>query len=245
MRMASLFWLLLLGMLVGCSKPATYEDGLKAIHAGDMKAAYRIFQDLPADSRAITHLAISHLNGKGAKKDEQVAAELFQQAARMGNARAQFILSTLYEDGIGVPKDRDQQIHWLTKAASQGKTSAQISLGLKHESNYESGGSRENLKFANYWYAKAYEYGDVHSLTFLTGLYIQYSDRQNPENVRNQYVWTYLNNAIEPNDNTRLMLQRVEEVLASLPSQEVREAKNLALVQLGRFGSKTPPKDDE
>ncbi|MFU6384563.1 tetratricopeptide repeat protein [Pseudomonas aeruginosa] len=245
MRLGSLAWLLLLGMLVGCGKPASYEDGLKALNAGDIHAAYRIFQGLPADSRAITHQAIAHLKGRGANRDEEEAAELFQKAARMGNARAQFILSTLYERGIGLPKDRDQQIHWLTKAASQGNTSAQIKLGSEYESNYENGGSRDNLTIADYWYAKAYEYGDASSLTFLTGLYIRYSDLRSPENVRNYYVWTYLNNAIKPNDNTRAMLESVEEELASRPPQELREAKNLALAQLARFGSKPPPKDDE
>ena len=48
------------------------------------------------------------------------AAELFQKAADMGYAPAQYNLGYCYRYGDGVPRDLDKSAEWYRKAAEQG-----------------------------------------------------------------------------------------------------------------------------
>jgi TPR repeat protein len=52
----------------------------------------------------------------------------YQRAARDGNATALYNIGVLWEDGLGVAKDRNQAIEWYTKAAAAGNTSAKAAL---------------------------------------------------------------------------------------------------------------------
>ena len=56
------------------------------------------------------------------------AVEWFQAAANQGNARAQYSLGIMYENGEGVPQNTEEAIKWFKKAAEQGYENAQISL---------------------------------------------------------------------------------------------------------------------
>jgi TPR repeat protein len=53
---------------------------------------------------------------------------LYRKAAEQGNARAQFNLALMYEDGNGIPKDYNEAIKWYRKAADQGSTKAEKAL---------------------------------------------------------------------------------------------------------------------
>ena len=58
--------------------------------------------------------------GMGMKKDMQKASELYHLAAKQGNAKAQFNVSTLYANGITVEKSAKEAAKWATKAANLG-----------------------------------------------------------------------------------------------------------------------------
>ncbi len=48
------------------------------------------------------------------------AAAGFQLAAEQGHAESQYLLSTMYDTGQGVPQDATLGAHWERKAAEQG-----------------------------------------------------------------------------------------------------------------------------
>ena len=50
--------------------------------------------------------------------------------AEQGDARAQFYLGMLHENGDGVPEDYEKAREWYEKSAAQGDANAQFYLGL-------------------------------------------------------------------------------------------------------------------
>ena len=65
--------------------------------------------------------------GTGTERDDTVAAEYWQRAAKLGNVNAQYAIGKLWlENGAGDP---EQAVVWLMKAAEEGNASAQYALG--------------------------------------------------------------------------------------------------------------------
>jgi TPR repeat protein/membrane associated rhomboid family serine protease len=60
--------------------------------------------------------------------DDQSVAQL-REAARQGNAVAQYNLGVRYRDGVGLPQDYKEAVDWFRKAAEQGFALAQSNLG--------------------------------------------------------------------------------------------------------------------
>jgi len=58
------------------------------------------------------------------------ALESWRPLADAGDARAQFNIGVMYDEGRGVALDRVQAIRWWTKAAGQGDAEAQHNLAL-------------------------------------------------------------------------------------------------------------------
>ena len=69
------------------------------------------------------------------EKEYSPATELLEQAAELGDPRAQNLLGTCYYDGKGVPADQSEAIYWYEHAAKQNYTAAQIFLGYCHSKN--------------------------------------------------------------------------------------------------------------
>jgi TPR repeat protein len=59
------------------------------------------------------------------------AAAGFQLAAEQGHAESQYILSTMYDAGQGLPQDESQASYWERKAAEQGHAYAQANLSFR------------------------------------------------------------------------------------------------------------------
>ena len=76
--------------------------------------------DLPSTSDS----SAADLNDQGVSaytaRSYSKAAELFQKAADMGFAPAQYNLGYCYKYGDGVPRDLDKSAEWYRKAAEQG-----------------------------------------------------------------------------------------------------------------------------
>jgi TPR repeat protein len=75
------------------------------------------------------NLGICYALGKGVKKDETKAAQLYGQAAEQDDADAQFNFGVCYELGSGVEKDEAKSAQLYGQAAKQGNVNAQFSLG--------------------------------------------------------------------------------------------------------------------
>jgi TPR repeat protein len=56
------------------------------------------------------------------------AVEWFLRAAKLGLPEAQYNLAVLYLKGLGVKQNKEQAIHWMHKAASQGNLIAAMTL---------------------------------------------------------------------------------------------------------------------
>jgi hypothetical protein len=76
--------------------------------------------------------------------------------AQNSDAKAQFILGSLYAKGQGVYQDSDEAIKWFRKAAEQGHAKAQHNLGGMY---YDGLGVSKNYITAYMWYCLAASQG--------------------------------------------------------------------------------------
>jgi TPR repeat protein len=60
------------------------------------------------------------------------AAASFRLAAEQGHAESQYLLSTMYESGRGLPQDDTLSTEWERKAAEQGHAYAQANLSFRY-----------------------------------------------------------------------------------------------------------------
>ena len=58
---------------------------------------------------------------------------IFGALAEGGDVRAQFMMGTIYEQGLGVPKDLAAAAEWYRRAAAAGNASAQYNLGVFYQ----------------------------------------------------------------------------------------------------------------
>ncbi|KAF7906078.1 hypothetical protein EAF00_000357 [Botryotinia globosa] len=101
-----------------------YKEGLKWLKRATESA------DAQYNS-APYHLGVLYENGYGEDlfKDEAYAAELFTQAAELGNADASFKLGQAYEHGkLSCPRDPALSVHFYNGAAEAGNPEAMMAL---------------------------------------------------------------------------------------------------------------------
>lgn len=97
----------------------------------------------------------------------ELAKKLLVQAQK-GDAKSQYHLGVLYNDGKGVPKDYEQAASWYLKAAQQGHQKAQLYLGLLYQNGR---GVQQDYKRAAQWFTKSAEQGEQKAQFFLGVLY--------------------------------------------------------------------------
>ena len=85
-----------------------------------------------------------------------------------GDARSQYAMGVMAENGFGMPKNYPQAAQWYLKAAKQGNTDAQYNLGAMYEHGV---GMPPNYQQAARWYRPAAENGDIDALSNLGVLY--------------------------------------------------------------------------
>jgi TPR repeat protein len=85
-----------------------------------------------------------------------------------GDARSQYAMGVMAENGFGMPKNPKLAADWYLKAAKQGNTDAQYNLGAMNEHGV---GIPVNYVEAARWYLPAAEQGDIDALSNLGVLY--------------------------------------------------------------------------
>lgn len=86
------------------------------------------------------------------------ALNAFHKAADMGYVRAQATLGIMYADILwGDLHDKEKSVYWWRKAAEQGDSDSQCTLGSLYERGY--GVAQDNVQ-AVQWYRKAADQGD-------------------------------------------------------------------------------------
>ncbi len=102
------------------------------------------------------------------KGDYATALRELKPLADKGDARSQYAMGVMAENGFGMPKDLPQAAAWYRRAAEQGNADAQYNLGAMYEHGI---GLPVNYAQAVRWYRPAAESGDIDALSNLGVLY--------------------------------------------------------------------------
>jgi localization factor PodJL len=103
------------------------------------------------NANALTILGLRGADGDAAISPSD-AVRFLTQAAKKGQAVAQYRLGTLYERGEGVPTDGVQAAHWYELAANQGNRKAMHNLAVLYAAGAQ---GNKNMALAAGWFAKA------------------------------------------------------------------------------------------
>jgi TPR repeat protein len=95
------------------------------------------------------------------------AIKYYLDAADRGHAGAMKDLGSLFEYGIGVPKNMSTAIEWYERAAGLSHTGAMTHLGQLNENGIE---IPQDLATAKLWYEKAARLGDAGAMNSLANL---------------------------------------------------------------------------
>ncbi|MBN2345371.1 MAG: SEL1-like repeat protein [Candidatus Aminicenantes bacterium] len=114
------------------------------------------------ESSGLAHLRMGamYFQGRGVEKDLRKAFGIFQQAARLGNAEAQFRVGTMYRDGVGVQRNHKKAMEWLQKSTGKNRAPANNAMGdLYRDGLVVARDIHEAMK----WYKKAAARGDPYA----------------------------------------------------------------------------------
>lgn len=113
-------------------------------------------RDAPRGTNPVSPAVARRGNRGVSSKGEACEAENYREAARRGDAEAQYRLGWCYEDGRGVDKDMREALHWLRKAAGQGHAAAQNHLGWCYRNGV---GVEQDAAEAVRWFRSSAELG--------------------------------------------------------------------------------------
>ena len=118
--------------------------------------------------------------------DYATALREWRPLAEQGDARAQFDLGLLYENGDGVPRDYAKAHRWYEKSAAQGGAKAQFYLGM--QSAFGEGGPLDLVQ-AHMWYSLAAGNGHAAATVFRNDLARQMTSVQIAEAHKRAREW--------------------------------------------------------
>ena len=87
-----------------------------------------------------------------ASSSQSTDIKALRKQADAGDAKAQFNIGSMYENGSGVEQDYAEAARWYRKAAERGDARAQYNLGIFHQNGW---GVPQNHAEAVKWYRKA------------------------------------------------------------------------------------------
>lgn len=100
-----------------------YQNAVYVLDKGDSIGAVRFLKSCAdrGETRCEVALASFYRRGEGVAIDHAHAFDLYDRAARKGNAIAQLNLAEMYEQGIFVAADKSLAYIWYSLAAAGGK----------------------------------------------------------------------------------------------------------------------------
>ena len=102
------------------------------------------------------------------REDYATAIKLWRPLANTGNAKAQYNLGLMYEQGQGVAQDDKKAVKWYRLAAEQGNADAQFNLGYMRDLGDK---VLQDYKEAVKWYRLAAEQGGAQAQFNLGTMY--------------------------------------------------------------------------
>ena len=160
--------------------------------------------------------------------DYATALREWRPLAEQGDARAQYNLGLLYDNGKGVSHDYVQARQWYEKAATQGRADAQVNLGILHDYGR---GVPQDFKKAVYWYRLSANQGNDLAQRQL-GLMYERGDGVQQDNVQ-AYMWYNLGAA----NGAKRGVSLRDALAKQMTPDQTAEAQKLAR----EWKPKTPP----
>ena len=115
------------------------------------------------------------------------AFQIFERLSQAGDTQAQYDLSQMYFQGIGVPKSIEQGWVWMNRAADKGNIQAMLELGVRYQASTSLENSEE---MAFLWFQKAAMAGSPVGQYNLAHLYE--FGKQTPVDLVSSYAWMVL-----------------------------------------------------
>ncbi|MEL6687615.1 MAG: peptidoglycan-binding protein [Pseudomonadota bacterium] len=140
---------------------AQYQKGLAELDAGRTDAGASLIRQAANGNQpaALYSLAKLYEAGQGVPRDDVMARQLIERAARGGNRIAMHDLALYYTEGRGgVELDMLSAKSWFEQAARRGVVDSQFNLAILSESTET--GTEPNLEEALFWYSVAAQQGD-------------------------------------------------------------------------------------
>ena len=140
---------------------AQFQKGLAELDAGNTDAGAALIRQAANGNQpaALYRLAKLYEAGEGVPRDDVMARQLIERAARGGNRIAMHDLALYYTEGRGgVELDMLAAKSWFEQAARRGVVDSQFNLAILSESTET--GTEPNLEEALFWYSIAAEQGD-------------------------------------------------------------------------------------
>ena len=156
--------------------------------------------------------------------DYAMAYRLFLPFAKQGDAKAQYSLALMYDNGQGVSQDYVEAVKWYRKAADQGVAVAQLNLGNRYRLGQ---GVLQDFAEANKWYRKAAEQGVAVAQTTLG---LAYSGGLGvPQDYVQAHKWFNLSAANNPDKTDRDRAASNRDLTAGkMTAAQIAEAQKLA-----------------
>jgi uncharacterized protein len=142
------------------------------------------------DAVAQCSLGLAYQRGYvDAKPDDATAASWLQKSAEQGNAKAQYLLASLYQNGERAGQDYAEAYKWYLKAAQQGNIRAQAIIAQAYLTGRNN--VPQNDAEAVKWYRRAAEQGNITGADFLADFY-RSGTRGSPKDYVHAYMWTLI-----------------------------------------------------
>ncbi|KAJ8070433.1 hypothetical protein OCU04_000807 [Sclerotinia nivalis] len=214
-----------------------YKEGLKWLKRATESA------DAQYNS-APYHLGVLYENGYGEDlfKDEAYAAELFTQAAELGNADASFKLGEAYEHGkLSCPRDPALSVHFYNGSAEAGNPEAMMALCAWYLIGAEPVLEKDENE-AYEWARRAAEMNltkAVYAMGYFTEMGI--GCRRDPLEAN---VW-YVKAAESGDERAKHRLAKIRAAASGGTSMKVAPPRNGAKIKKGASAVDKPGKDDK
>lgn len=143
------------------------------------------------------------------------------QAAKAGNATAQFYLGTRYQRGLGVERSATEAFTWFKAAADQGLASAQLNVGRMYADGI---GVKKDEALARKYFEKAASRGDNRASYNLAIM------EEKKKNYMSAYQWYELSTRDGMLDNKVIGLSESKKLAlaANLSQDQIRMARDNA-----------------
>lgn|GEM_PF-1778899 len=170
----------------------------------------------------LTGLSISKDPGENIQ-DEKLAFKWFSRAAEMGNEKAMFQLSLIFNEGRIQPKNDKLAFSWMEKSAKKGYKDAKTQLGLYHLLG--TGCNKDSFKAIRYFLETANEGSSLASY-FLAICYE--NGEGTPQNYYEAYTWYSVAVALSAEGDKKSYSERRDNVGTKLSNSDMVKAQQKA-----------------